>query len=320
MTKNPEILTRTLELTSRSIVDAESRLVRLSFSSEEPVTRQSFFSDAWVEVLGHDDGEVDLERLNNSAPVLYNHDRSEGANRIGVVERAWLENGRGYAEIRLSRRAEVEGLWQDVRDGILRNVSVAYRINERKLIEEHKDKPDVYRVVRWTPMEISLVDIPADPTVGVGRKLEAEIPQPQPQPTQKENLMPESVKEPQARTEPDIESVRGDAMAEGAKRALEDEKKRRGDIRALFANHPDHDKVRDACLDNPEVDVNEARKQLLDAITLNLYPEGNASGATYWTGDAIVTSIAYSGSFDGIVEATFSFTGTGALDEETVTP
>ena len=78
--------------------------------------------------------------------------------------------------------------------------------------------------------------------------------------------MPESVKEPQARTEPDIESVRGDAMAEGAKRALEDEKKRRGDIRALFANHPDHDKVRDACLDNPEVDVNEARKQLLDAI------------------------------------------------------
>lgn len=266
MTTNPEILTRTLELTSRSIVDAESRLVRLSFSSEEPVTRQSFFSDAWVEVLGHDDGEVDLERLNNSAPVLYNHDRSEGANRIGVVERAWLENGRGYAEIRLSRRAEVEGLWQDVRDGILRNVSVAYRINERKLTEEHKDKPDVYRVVRWTPMEISLVDIPADPTVGVGRKLEAEILQPQPQPTQKENLMPESVKEPQARTEPDIESVRGDAMAEGAKRALEDEKKRRGDIRALFANHPDHDKVRDACLDNPEVDVNEARKQLLDAI------------------------------------------------------
>jgi hypothetical protein len=55
-------------------------------------------------------------------------------------------------------------------------------------------------------------------------------------------------------------------MAEGAKRALEDEKKRRGDIRTLFANHPDHDKVRDACLDSPEVDVNEARKQLLDAI------------------------------------------------------
>lgn len=53
-------------------------------------------------------------------------------------------------------------------------------------------------------------------------------------------------------------------------------------------------------------------------VTLNLYPEGNATGATYWSGEAIVTSVAYSGSFDGIVEATFSFTGSGALDEETV--
>ena len=53
-------------------------------------------------------------------------------------------------------------------------------------------------------------------------------------------------------------------------------------------------------------------------VTLNLYPEGNGTGAKFWTGDAIVTSIAYSGSFDGIVEATFSFTGSGALDEETV--
>lgn len=53
-------------------------------------------------------------------------------------------------------------------------------------------------------------------------------------------------------------------------------------------------------------------------VTLNLYPEGNATGAKYWTGEAIVTSIAYSGSFDGIVEATFSFTGSGALEDETV--
>ena len=55
-------------------------------------------------------------------------------------------------------------------------------------------------------------------------------------------------------------------------------------------------------------------------VTLNPYPEGDDTGATYWSGDAIVTSISYSASFDGIVEATFSFTGTGALDEETVTP
>lgn len=53
-------------------------------------------------------------------------------------------------------------------------------------------------------------------------------------------------------------------------------------------------------------------------VTLNLYPEGNTTGDTYWTGDVIITSISYSASFDGLVEATFSFTGTGALTESTV--
>jgi len=53
-------------------------------------------------------------------------------------------------------------------------------------------------------------------------------------------------------------------------------------------------------------------------VTLNLYPEGDDTGATYWSGDAIVTSISYSASFDGLVEVTFSFTGNGALSEQTV--
>jgi predicted secreted protein len=53
-------------------------------------------------------------------------------------------------------------------------------------------------------------------------------------------------------------------------------------------------------------------------VTLNLYPEGNVSGDTYWSGDVIITSISYNASFDGLVEASFSFTGTGALTESTV--
>ncbi len=266
MTKELEILTRTAELASRSVVDEESRLVRLSFSSEEPVTRQSFFSEPWVEVLGHEKSEVDLSRLNNSAPVLYNHDRSERENRIGVVERAWLENGRGYAEIRLSRRADAEGIWQDVRDGILRNVSVAYRIVERKITEEPKDKPATYRVIRWMPMEISLVYIPADASVGIGRKLEDETLPSQPHPTQKENPMPEVTETPERIEAEDIRAVQDNAMAEGAKRALEAEKKRRTDIRTLFGKHGDYGQLRDQCLDSPDINVGKARKQLLEAI------------------------------------------------------
>ena len=266
MTNQPEILIRTIELASRSIVDTESRLVRLSFSSEEPVTRQSFFSDPWIEILGHERSEVDLSRLNNSAPVLYNHDRSERENRIGVVERAWVENGRGYADIRISRRDEVAGLWQDITDGILRNVSVAYRILERKLTEESKDKPATYRVIRWMPMEISLVDIPADATVGIGRKLEAESLASQPQPTIKETTMPEAVKETGERADVTLSHTPPVDVHQVRQEALNAEKARRTEIRTLFDNHGDQDKLRDQCLDNPEVDIHEARKLLLEAL------------------------------------------------------
>ncbi len=271
---NPEILTRTIDLTRESIVDNDSRLVRLSFSSEEPVTRQSFFSDAWVEVLGHEKREVDMERLNNSAPLLYNHDRRNAQSRIGVVERAWIENGRGYAEVRLSKRDEVEGIWQDVRDGILRNVSVAYRINERKLQEENKDKPDLYRVVSWTPMEISLVDIPADPTVGVGRSAEDDAhterslnSQPQLNSTQKENqTMPEKVVKTPEREESEPAQNNSVDTNQVRTETLEAEKERRSEIRELFTGHDEFSKERDQCLDDPSVDINEARKLLLEAI------------------------------------------------------
>jgi hypothetical protein len=53
-------------------------------------------------------------------------------------------------------------------------------------------------------------------------------------------------------------------------------------------------------------------------ITLNLYPEGNTTGDTYWTGEVIITSIGYNASFDGLVEASFSFTGTGPLTKSTI--
>lgn len=53
-------------------------------------------------------------------------------------------------------------------------------------------------------------------------------------------------------------------------------------------------------------------------LTLNLYPEGASSGDTYYTGSIIVTGVSRTGSFDGMVEASISFQGTGALTSTTV--
>lgn len=155
--------------TDAAILDDGARRVRLSFSSETPYLRSGWFDDPWNEVLGHNDDEVDLSRLNDGAPALFGHNSYGRDAHVGVVERAWIENGRGYADVRLSAREDVAGLWQDIKDGIVRNVSVGYQILERTLVRANTTGPSDYRVTRWLPMEISFVPIPADNTVGVGR-------------------------------------------------------------------------------------------------------------------------------------------------------
>lgn len=157
-----------------TVLDESARRVRLSFSSETPVLRRSWFDDPWIEVLGHDPGEIDMSRLDSGAvPLLWGHDAYDRDAHIGIVEKAWTENQKGYADVRLSSRAELDAMWADVRDGIVRNVSVGYQINERTLVRTNDTGPDEYRVTRWTPVEISLVSVPADPDVGVGRSAEA---------------------------------------------------------------------------------------------------------------------------------------------------
>ena len=52
-------------------------------------------------------------------------------------------------------------------------------------------------------------------------------------------------------------------------------------------------------------------------VTLNLYPEGSGSGATYYTGSAIITSISRANAMGSIVTASFSFQGSNALTSAT---
>jgi len=68
-------------------------------------------------------------------------------------------------------------------------------------------------------------------------------------------------------------------------------------------------------------DLDDAAQASLDVgaeVTLALYPTGNTSTEKYYTGSAIVTSVSSSASFDGMIEASFTVQGTGALTESTV--
>ena len=142
---------------------ADDGRVDLSFSSEDPYQR------GWgIEILGHSAGEVDLGWMaSGRAPLLVDHDAGVD-NQVGIIERAWVENGRGRAIVRFGKSARAQSMLERVRSGDLTNVSVGYRINEMAKMTE-KDGVGTYRVTSWKPLEASLVTIPADESVGVGR-------------------------------------------------------------------------------------------------------------------------------------------------------
>ena len=154
-------LVRTLEM-DRSSIDQEARTVALSFSSDEPYER--WFG---VEILDHNPESVRLERLKKSGPLLLDHDRTA---QIGVVEKVSIDGHRATAVVRFGRSDRAEEVFQDVLDGIRSNVSVGYYVHRMKLEEQRDDAPDIYRAVDWEPLEVSLVSVPADITVGVGRE------------------------------------------------------------------------------------------------------------------------------------------------------
>ena len=164
----------TRELTTHSIRTVEGtgneRKFILSFSSEEPYTR--FYG---TEILDHSEGAVDLSRLNEIGVLLFNHDRN---TVIGKINRAWIENNRGQAEVEFDTDDKSEIIYQKVKSGTLKTTSVGYVIDSYEDVSVNKTSKDgrfkgpAVVAVKWTPFEISIVSVPADPTVGVGRIFE----------------------------------------------------------------------------------------------------------------------------------------------------
>lgn len=148
-----------------SSFDAEARTIEVVWSTGAPVRRRDWEGE-YLEQLDMGADAVDLTRLNGGAPVLNSHDAWDLDGVLGVVERAWLDKGEGRATLRFSEREKVAPIIADVRDGIIRNISVGYDVTEW---QEGKTKEGVRikRAARWQPAEISLVPIPADASAQV---------------------------------------------------------------------------------------------------------------------------------------------------------
>jgi HK97 family phage major capsid protein len=189
---------RRAAILNRATVNLETRTVELAFSSEEPVDRP------WgIEILGHDAGEVDLTWIGGgTAPLLMEHDTED---QIGVVDSATIGADRkARAMVRFSSSPCASEVLQDVADGIRANVSVGYEVLEWQQ-SQAPGMPPEYRATKWRPLEISLVALPADQTVGVGRGAEPIITTtPQPEPIVKEVRMADEIQAPPAPINPDV--------------------------------------------------------------------------------------------------------------------
>ena len=240
-------------------VDTDSRTVELSFSSETPYGR--WFGD---EILCHDEECINLERFNNGlGTVLFNHDRDAV---VGHIEKVWLEDNRGKALVRFDTDEQSETIFQKVQSGTLQGVSVGYAIYRYEVLEDEETKSTngrfngpAYVVTDWEPLEISIVSVPADPTVGVGRSAEEihtsiDTQEDNTRMDQEKNLEVQEVKS---------EPVETGLTQADLQKAMEQERKRTSEITALFRDF-DVEGADEAIVMG--VSVDEARAMVMDQL------------------------------------------------------
>lgn len=242
-------------------INEDERSVDITISTETPVLRYDFWEDRYFEeILLHGEENIDLSRLTS---LFFNHRTSDLP--IGRLENIRIENRQLKAKAYFDDDEESMRIWKKVRSGSLTGVSVGYRINEIKLTKRDGE-PDLLEVTRWTPLEASIVTIPADHNAGVGRKepnLNSNIEKPE----KEDRQMPVNTQEEKKTQEPlDIEKLRQEAM--------EAERQRVKQINELCRMHG----LEELALDLVErgVSVEEAKDEILKKLAERKQPVGGS--------------------------------------------
>ena len=173
-TRELPMLTTRAALQPQSFDDT-SKTCELVWSTGAQVRRFDWFDGPFIEELDMSPEAIDMTRLNSGAPLLDTHDCYELESVIGVVERAWIDNGLGHAVVRFSERKEIAPIVADVKAGIIRNVSVGYQVHEYEITAPQDGSMPTYRATKWEPYELSLVPIGADSKASV-RKIDERHP------------------------------------------------------------------------------------------------------------------------------------------------
>lgn len=147
-------------------LNEESRTVDVVWTTGHKGLRNGW-SGSYYEELSLDAEHVDMSRLSSGAPLLASHDASSLDSVIGVVEKASIEGGKGYATVRFSSDESASRVFTKVKEKILRNISVGYSVERYEDVSGENDKVPTLLATRWTPMEISIVPIGFDPNANI---------------------------------------------------------------------------------------------------------------------------------------------------------
>lgn len=225
-------------------VDVEHRTVTASVASETPI---QMWSD-WKEVLSHAPGAMRMGQRQKSLPLLLGHDPDRV---VGVIDAIRQEDGRTYATMRFASDEEGEKAFTRVKDRILTNVSIGYRVFKRSEDEEQK----ITTATDWEIFEVSLVAMPADASVGVYRSLN--------QATEKEPLMGDK-NQATAATAVQKETAPAVQVSENEVRAAE--RARIQEIETMCRQFNIDDNRRNDLI-NRGASVDEARAAIMDTLS-----------------------------------------------------
>jgi len=243
-----ETLYRELIL-DRKGIDQETRVVPASLSSEIEVPR-------WFgrEVLVHDADSADLSRAAEGLPMLFGHNHE---SPIGLAENVRLDAGVLRADLRFSNNSKATEVWNDVREGFLKNISIGYQVRKW----EENDLDDIVRVTDWQLLEASVVTVPADASIGINRG----------QDNGEGKTMTEEVgtRETGKTNVLDYQAARDSAKAEGIVEGQRAERARIDQIEELFIGErfkgSEYQGLRKTLIDNGD-SIETARSQLLKLV------------------------------------------------------
>lgn len=280
------MLTRAAVIQPKTL-NKENRTVDVIFTKGARVLRRGFF-ETFFEELGLEKKNVRMGRLKSgNSPVLDSHGQGErsGLNStIGVVQSADLETGKqGTATLRFSKRADVNDIFQDIEDGIIRNVSVGYNTFRFEKVGEENDVP-IFRAIDWEPVEISIVSAGADAGAQIRSKdetlTECVLVEEKEEIRNTKTDDPEENKKPENEGVENLKNIRenqptgGNKMTpeeiakmkqEAREQGIADENKRQVEVRAIVGKLKLDEKLADEYIKDGK-SIDEVRTLVIDAL------------------------------------------------------